>query len=72
MLDDGIRTLANFHKDSVTSYKEIKKDCDKKDFLFLFFFPSFIKIFRRRVSGMSLPNIKSCLILINSFLFTIL
>ena len=24
-------TLAYFHKDSVTSCKEIKKDCDKKD-----------------------------------------
>ena len=23
MLDDRIRTLANFHKDNVTSYKEI-------------------------------------------------
>ena len=31
VLDDGIRTLAYFHKDSVTSCKEIKKDCDKKD-----------------------------------------
>ena len=31
MLDDGIRTLAYFQKDSVTSYKEIKEDCDKKD-----------------------------------------
>ena len=37
-LDDGIHTLAYFHKDSVTSCKEIKKDCkeirkdcDKKD-----------------------------------------
>ena len=29
MLDDGIYTLAYFHKDSVTSCKEIKKDCDK-------------------------------------------
>ena len=28
VLDDGIRTLAYFHKDSVTSCKEIKKDCD--------------------------------------------
>ena len=27
MLDDRIRTLAYFHKDSVTSCKEIKKDC---------------------------------------------
>ena len=25
MLDGGIHTLAYFHKDSVTSYKEIKK-----------------------------------------------
>ena len=31
MLDDGIPTLAYFHKDSVTSCKKIKKDCDKKD-----------------------------------------
>ena len=28
LLDDGIRTLAYFHKDSVTSCNEIKKDCD--------------------------------------------
>ena len=28
VLDDGIYTLAYFHKDSVTSCKEIKKDCD--------------------------------------------
>ena len=27
-LDDRIRTLAYFHKDSDTSCKEIKKDCD--------------------------------------------
>ena len=26
MLDDGIYTLAYFHKNSVTSFKEIKKD----------------------------------------------
>ena len=31
VLDDRICTLAYFHKDSVTSCKEIKKDCDKKD-----------------------------------------
>ena len=31
VLDDEVRTLAYFHKDSVTSCKEIKKDCDKKD-----------------------------------------
>ena len=31
VLDDGICTLAYFHKDSVTSCKGIKKDCDKKD-----------------------------------------
>ena len=31
VLDDGIRTLAYFHKNSVTSCKEIKKGCDKKD-----------------------------------------
>ena len=31
VLDDEIRTLAYFNKDSVTSCKEIKKDCDKKD-----------------------------------------
>ena len=32
MLDDGICMLAYFHKDCVTSCKEIKKDCDKKDY----------------------------------------
>ena len=31
VLDDGIYMLAYFHKDSVTSCKEIQKDCDKKD-----------------------------------------
>ena len=31
VLDDGIYTLAYFHKDSVTSCKEIKKYYDKKD-----------------------------------------
>ena len=31
VLDDGICTLAYFHKESVTTCKEIKKDCDKKD-----------------------------------------
>ena len=31
VLDDGIRMLAYFPKDVVTSYKEIKKDCHKKD-----------------------------------------
>ena len=31
VLDDGIYTLAYFHKDDVTSCKEIEKDCDKKD-----------------------------------------
>ena len=31
MLDDGIHTLAYIHKDSVTSCKEILKDCDKKE-----------------------------------------
>ena len=31
VLDDGIYTLAYFHKDSVTSCKEIQKDCDKKE-----------------------------------------
>ena len=31
MLDDGIHTLAYFHKDSVTSCKESLKDCDKKE-----------------------------------------
>ena len=30
VLDDGIRTLAHFHKDSVTSCKETKKDCNKE------------------------------------------
>ena len=30
LLDDGILTLAYFHKHSVTSCKEIEKDCDKK------------------------------------------
>ena len=29
VLDDGIDTLAYFHKDRVTSCKNIKKDCDK-------------------------------------------
>ena len=29
VLDDGIHTLAYFHKDSVRSCKKIKKDCDK-------------------------------------------
>ena len=28
VLDDGICTLAYFHKDSVTSCKEIKNDCN--------------------------------------------
>ena len=28
VLDDGLRTLAYFHKNSVISGKEIKKDCD--------------------------------------------
>ena len=31
VLDDGICTLAYFHKDSVTSCKEIKKYCNKED-----------------------------------------
>ena len=31
VLDDGICTLAYFHKSSVTCCKEIKKDCDKND-----------------------------------------
>ena len=31
MLDDGVYTLSYFHKDSVTSCKEIKKDFDKQD-----------------------------------------
>ena len=31
VLDDGIHTLTCFHKDSVTSCKDIEKDCDKKD-----------------------------------------
>ena len=31
VLDDGIHTLAYFHKDSVTSCKEIEKDCEEKD-----------------------------------------
>ena len=31
VLDDEIHTLAYFHKDRVTSCKEIKKDCDKKE-----------------------------------------
>ena len=31
VLDDGIYALAYFRKDSVTSCKEIKKDCDKND-----------------------------------------
>ena len=28
VLDDEIHTLACFHKDSVTGYKEIQKGCD--------------------------------------------
>ena len=28
VLDDGIYTLAYFHKNNVTNCKEIKKDCD--------------------------------------------
>ena len=31
MLDDEIHTLAYFHKDIVTRWKEIQKDCDKKE-----------------------------------------
>ena len=31
VLDDGIYTLAYFHKDSVKSCKEIQKDCNKND-----------------------------------------
>ena len=31
VVDYEIHTLAYFHKDSVTSCKEIKKDCDKKE-----------------------------------------
>ena len=31
MLDDGVYTLSYFHKDSVTSSKEIKKGFDKQD-----------------------------------------
>ena len=31
MLDDGIHTVAYFHKDSVTSCEKIKKYCDKKE-----------------------------------------
>ena len=31
VLDDGIHVLAYFYKDSVTSCKEIKKNCDKTD-----------------------------------------
>ena len=31
VLDDGIYMLAYFHKDSVTSCKEIEKNCDKID-----------------------------------------
>ena len=30
VLHDEIRTLVYFHKDSVISWKEIKKDCGKK------------------------------------------
>ena len=29
---DGIRTLAYFHKDSVTCFKEIEKYCNKEDY----------------------------------------
>ena len=31
VLDDGIRMLVYFYTDSITSFKEIEKDCDKKD-----------------------------------------
>ena len=31
VLDDVIRTLAYFHKNNVTSCKEIEKNCDKKN-----------------------------------------
>ena len=31
VLDDGIRTLAYFHKDSVPNCKEIEKDCDDRN-----------------------------------------
>ena len=31
VLDDGIHTLAYFHKDGVTGCKEIEKDCNKGD-----------------------------------------
>ena len=31
VLDDGIRTLAYFYKDSVTSCKGIEKDCNKEN-----------------------------------------
>ena len=31
VLDNGIYTLAYFHKDSVTSCQEIQKDCNKKE-----------------------------------------
>ena len=31
VLGDEIHTLAYFHKDSVTSCKEIQKGCDKKE-----------------------------------------
>ena len=31
VVDDEIHTLAYFHKDSVTSCKEIQKGCDKKE-----------------------------------------
>ena len=31
VLGDETHTLAYFHKDSVTSCKEIQKDCDKKE-----------------------------------------
>ena len=32
VLDDEIRTLADFYKDRVTSCKEIENDSEKKDF----------------------------------------
>ena len=31
VLNDGIYTLAYFHKDSVTSCEKFKKDCDKRE-----------------------------------------
>ena len=44
MLDDRICMLAYFHKDSVTSCKEIEKDSDKKDWKRLWLFKKIVML----------------------------